>query len=114
MRDEFEAEDFCTAIFDEFFFASIAHDNTVRHLLRLLWFVHTKVSATRLENLMKLTEPSNADAPAAAGADATAGSDDPMVKVYSDLKEKVDAHLAALAKTAREEEELKGSAENLI
>jgi hypothetical protein len=34
MRDEFEAEDFCTAVFDEFFFASIAHDNTVRHLLR--------------------------------------------------------------------------------
>lgn len=84
MRDEFEAEDFCTAIFDEFFFASIAHDNTVRHLLRLLWFVHTKVSATRLNNLMKLTEPNSAAAGDASGAAAGGASDDPAVKVIND------------------------------
>ena len=60
MRDEFDAEDFCTVVFDEFFLALIANDNVVRHLLRLLKFVHTKVSATRLENLMKLTEPTAA------------------------------------------------------
>ena len=60
MRDDFDAEDFCTVIFDEFFLALIANDNVVRHLLRLLKFVHTKVSATRLENLMKLTEPTAA------------------------------------------------------
>ena len=58
MRDEFDAEDFCTVVFDEFFHPLIAHDNIVQHVLRLLKFVHTKISPTRLENLMKLTEPS--------------------------------------------------------
>ena len=58
MRDEFEAEDFCTVVFDEFFHPLITHDNIVQHVLRLLKFVHTKISPTRLENLMKLTEPS--------------------------------------------------------
>ena len=55
MKDDFEAEDFCTVVFDEFFFTLIsgsagggggggaggaapgAVDNVVRHLLRLLW-----------------------------------------------------------------------------
>ena len=50
MRDDFEAEDFCTVVFDEFFFTLINSDNVVRHLLRLLKFVYTKVSTTRLEN----------------------------------------------------------------
>ncbi len=111
MREDFEAEDFCTIIFDEFFFASIAHDNTVRHLLRLLWFVHPKVSTTRLENLMKLTEPTNIDTNAATSSGDSA---DPMMKVYTELREKVDAHLAAVAKSQSEEEAMKGSAENLI
>ncbi len=35
MAAEFEAEDFCTVVFDEFFFTNIASDNFVRHLLRL-------------------------------------------------------------------------------
>lgn len=48
MRDDFEAEDFCTVVFDEFFLTLITNDNVVRHLLRLLKFVHTKVSPTRL------------------------------------------------------------------
>ena len=107
MRDEFEAEDFCTTVFDEFFSASIQHENTVRNLLRLLWVVHPKVSPTRLENLIKLTEPSG---PGGALEQAL----DPMTKMYAELKEKVDAHLSALAKSQSEEEALKGSAENLI
>ena len=106
MRDEFEAEDFCTTVFDEFFFASIQHENTVRNLLRLLWVVHPKVSPTRLENLMKLAEPT--------GHGTLEQTLDPMTKMYTELKEKVDGHLSALAKSQSEEEALKGSAENLI
>ena len=37
MKEDFEAEDFCTAVFDEFFFTCINVDNVVRHLIRLLW-----------------------------------------------------------------------------
>ena len=39
MKEDFEAEDFCTAVFDEFFFTCINVDNVVRHLIRLLWWV---------------------------------------------------------------------------
>ncbi len=41
MRDDFESEEFCTIVFDEFFFTSISSDNFVRHLLRLLWCVYS-------------------------------------------------------------------------
>ncbi len=34
MANEFEAEDFCTVVFDEFFFTNITSDNFVRQLLR--------------------------------------------------------------------------------
>ena len=34
MKDDFETEDFCTAVFDEFFFTCINIDNVVRHLIR--------------------------------------------------------------------------------
>ena len=63
MRDDFEAEDFCTVVFDEFFFTAIATDNFVRHLLRLMWFVYPRLAANRIENLIKLTEPTTAPAP---------------------------------------------------
>ena len=54
MKDEFEQEDFCTAVFDEFFFTCINIDNVVRHLMRLLWWVHTKLPPARLETLLKV------------------------------------------------------------
>jgi negative elongation factor B len=34
VREEFENEDFCTIVFDEFFFTSINVDNVNRHLVR--------------------------------------------------------------------------------
>lgn len=55
---------------------------------------------------MKLTEP--------AGNGTLDEALDPMTKMYTELKEKVDGHLSALAKSQSEEEALKGSAENLI
>ena len=54
MKDEFEAEDFCTAVFDEFFFTCINVDNVVRHLMRLLWWTHAKLSQARLDTLLKV------------------------------------------------------------
>lgn len=57
--DEFQAEDFCTAIFDEFFFAGLQRDNVTRHLLKLLWYVHQKLSSSRLHTLMKALQPTH-------------------------------------------------------
>ena len=110
MKDEFEAEDFCTVVFDEFFFTLIGSDNVIRHLLRLLWYVYSKISSVRMENLMKLTEPA-----AAAGATGTSGvpssigllssgmggtTADQLVKMHQDLKDKVEAHREAVASAA--------------
>ena len=39
LQDEFATEDFCTAIFDEFFFVCINHNNVIKHMLKLLWYV---------------------------------------------------------------------------
>ncbi|KAJ8978277.1 hypothetical protein NQ317_009617 [Molorchus minor] len=46
--EEFQAEDFCTALFDEFFFAGLSRDNVTRHLLKLLWYdkIHSQEEAT--------------------------------------------------------------------
>jgi len=59
MRDDFSEEDFCTVVFDEFFYGNLNSESFVKHLLRLLWFVFPKLNAVRIENLMKLTEPTN-------------------------------------------------------
>eukprot|EP00095_Tigriopus_kingsejongensis_P003367 maker-scaffold153_size302544-snap-gene-0.8 protein:Tk03367 transcript:maker-scaffold153_size302544-snap-gene-0.8-mRNA-1 annotation:"hypothetical protein KGM_17840" len=96
MKDEFDAKDFGTCIFDEFFFTSINNDNFVRHLLRLLWFVYSKVDKTRLENILKLTEPAAFGTPE--------GANDPMTQEYTALKEKIEAHLEALAASQANEE----------
>ena len=110
MRDDFEAEDFCTVVFDEFFLTLITNDNVVRHLLRLLKFVHTKVSPTRLENLMKLTEPTAAASSSTAsglpssmamlGSAGGASAMENLSKLHSDIKEKISAHQAAVAAAA--------------
>ncbi|ENN73145.1 negative elongation factor B [Dendroctonus ponderosae] len=57
--DEFQAEDFCTALFDEFFSAGLQRDNVTRHLLKLLWYVHGKLPATRLQALLKTVAPTH-------------------------------------------------------
>lgn len=52
LSSEFSAEDFCTIIFDEFFMTHIMKENVVRHLLKLLWYVYTKLPISRLEGIM--------------------------------------------------------------
>jgi len=75
MKDDFETEDFCTAVFDEFFFTCINIDNVVRHLIRLLWWVHTRLPPARLETLLKVAEPT--------------GGGDAVVGVYEALKARI-------------------------
>lgn len=59
MPEEFTTPDFCTGLFDEFFFAGLARDNVVRHLLKLLWYVHHKLPDNRLHSLMKALQPTH-------------------------------------------------------
>lgn len=57
MPEEFSAADFCTGLFDEFFFAGLTRDNVTRHLLKLLWYIHPKLPAVRLGTLTKALQP---------------------------------------------------------
>ena len=75
MKDDFEAEDFCTAVFDEFFFTCINIDNVVRHLMRLLWWVYPKLPPARLDTLLKVAEPT--------------GGGEAVVAAYEELKNKI-------------------------
>jgi len=59
MNDEFSAEDFCTVIFDEFFFAGLARDNVPKHLLKLLWYIYPKLPTARLQTLVKALQPTS-------------------------------------------------------
>lgn len=59
MGEEFVAEDFCTVVFDEFFYAGLTRDNVTRHLLKLLWYVYPKLPASRLHTLVKALQPSS-------------------------------------------------------
>lgn len=57
MIDEFTGEDFCTVVFDEFFFTAVQRESVLRHLMKLLWHVYPKLPAARLELLMKALQP---------------------------------------------------------
>jgi negative elongation factor B len=59
INDEFSAEDFCTVIFDEFFFAGLTRDNVPKHLLKLLWYIYPKLPAVRLQTLVKALQPTS-------------------------------------------------------
>ncbi|KAJ1525341.1 hypothetical protein ONE63_010160 [Megalurothrips usitatus] len=59
MGEEFATEDFCTVVFDEFFYAGLTRDNVTRHLLKLLWYVYPKLPASRLHTLVKALQPSS-------------------------------------------------------
>lgn len=57
MGEEFVNEDFCTGLFDEFLFAGLSRDNVTRHMLKLLWYIHNRLPAVRLNTLMKALQP---------------------------------------------------------
>ncbi|XP_054274754.1 negative elongation factor B-like isoform X1 [Macrosteles quadrilineatus] len=76
MGDEFSTEDFCTVIFDEFFYAGISRENVVRHMLKLLWYVYPKLSSTRLHAIMKVLQPN-------------AQHNDAVHSLYKQLTEKI-------------------------
>ncbi|KAI5700809.1 hypothetical protein M8J75_003049 [Diaphorina citri] len=59
LADEFSTEDFCTVIFDEFFYAGLTRENVMRHVMKLLWYVYHKLPSSRLNTLMKVLQPTS-------------------------------------------------------
>lgn len=57
--EEFSTPDFCTGLFDEFFFAGLNRENVIRHLLKLLWYIYPKLPQSRLHTLMKAMQPTH-------------------------------------------------------
>jgi len=90
LKEEFEQEDFCTAVFDEFFFTCITGDNVARHLLRLLWWVHPRLPAARIDTLLKVAEPTN-------GVES-------IMAVFEQLKERISLRQTSLSPGQTEKE----------
>ncbi|KAK4294919.1 hypothetical protein Pmani_032489 [Petrolisthes manimaculis] len=57
MADDFSTEDFCTVVFDEFFFTNISRENVMRHVMKLVWYIHPKLPPVRLDTLQKALQP---------------------------------------------------------
>ncbi|XKL59665.1 hypothetical protein PGB90_000681 [Kerria lacca] len=75
--DEFSAEDFCTVVFDEFFYPGLARENVTRHVLKLLWYIHPKLPLSRLNTLVKMLQP-------------TYQHNEAVHSLYELLREKID------------------------
>ncbi|KAH9487625.1 hypothetical protein Btru_070278 [Bulinus truncatus] len=52
MKDDFQHEDLCVAVLDDFFTPASSRENVVRHLLRLLMYIHNKLPRARLDILI--------------------------------------------------------------
>lgn len=57
MAEDFATEDFCTVVFDEFFFTNINRENVMRHVIKLVWYIHPKLPPARLDTLQKALQP---------------------------------------------------------
>ncbi|KAK6190778.1 hypothetical protein SNE40_002569 [Patella caerulea] len=58
MPEDFSHNDFTSVILDDFLMPAISRESVLRHLLRVLWYVHHKITPTRLENVMTAAQPS--------------------------------------------------------
>ncbi|CAC5358652.1 COBRA1 [Mytilus coruscus] len=59
MGDDFSYDDFCVCVLDDFLLPSISKENVLRHLLRLVWYIHHKLPGARLEALLEGIAPNN-------------------------------------------------------
>ncbi|ESO90747.1 hypothetical protein LOTGIDRAFT_227518 [Lottia gigantea] len=59
MPEEFAYEDFTSVVLDDFLLPAVSRESVLRHLLRVLWYVHHKISPVRLDRVMTTIKPSN-------------------------------------------------------
>lgn len=80
MAEDFGQEDFCIAVFDEFFLLGIkSKPCVVRHILRLLWYIHHRLPPTRLKSLLQMISP-------------TPENSEVTPAIYKLLEERISAH----------------------
>ncbi|KAK0065609.1 negative elongation factor B-like isoform X1 [Biomphalaria pfeifferi] len=53
MKDDFQHKDLCVAVLDDFFIPASSRENVLRHLLRLLMYIHHKLPKSKLETMME-------------------------------------------------------------
>ncbi|XP_044295716.1 negative elongation factor B [Varanus komodoensis] len=88
LADEFAQEEFCAALFDDFFLTAYARkENVHRHALRLLLHLHHKVAPGKLESLQKSLEP-------------TKQSGEAVKELYSQLGDKLELRKTSPAQVA--------------
>lgn len=80
MAEDFGQEDFCIAVFDEFFLLGTkSKPCVIRHMLRLLWYIHHRLPPARLKSLMHTFTP-------------TPNTCEMTDTVYKLLEERISAH----------------------
>ncbi|KAH3791938.1 negative elongation factor B-like [Dreissena polymorpha] len=57
MCDEFTNEDFCTVVFDQFFKHGMSKHNVIRHMIRLMHFIHHRLPHDRQEQILEALKP---------------------------------------------------------
>jgi len=55
--EDFSSSEYCTHIFDNFLFAWLDNEDTLHHILRLLWCVHEKMESHQIVRLLTVTQP---------------------------------------------------------
>lgn len=58
--EDFETAEFANAVFDDFLLPMVFHDNTKRHILRLLWHVFPHLPKEKLESILEAIASDNA------------------------------------------------------
>lgn len=79
MGDSFANLDFCEIVFDKFFLPFLSRENVVRHLLRLVWWIHPKVIGSTVSRIMK-------------SALSHIPSSGPLNKTYQLVQDKVNSY----------------------
>lgn len=79
MSEEFANEDFCEIVFGHFFKPGLSKQNVLRHMLRLLYYIHPKVHQDKLTTVMETLKPNQ-------------GHSDIIRTTYSALTEKIESY----------------------
>lgn len=79
MADAFSSLDFCMTVIDGLFLPMVSRENILRHLLRLLWWIHGKMPPIKLTAVIEALKPTNQHSPI-------------IHTIYTGLVEKVSTH----------------------
>ncbi|XP_045193418.2 negative elongation factor B-like [Mercenaria mercenaria] len=79
MSEEFTHEDFCEVVFGHFFKSGLSKQNVLRHMLRLVYYIHPRVPQDKLAAIMEMIKPNQ-------------GHSDMIHTTYNTLVEKIESY----------------------